>query len=72
VLCSYFSKLTLSLLLIVHLHKRKFEDRLKAMDHSFGIRDLEKVIEAAEKNGLTLVEKIEMPANNLSVILRKA
>lgn len=41
------------------------------MDPNFGIRDLEKVIEAAEKNNLTLVEKIEMPANNLSVILRK-
>jgi hypothetical protein len=42
------------------------------MDPNYGIRELEKVIEAAEKNGLTLVEKIEMPANNLSVILRKA
>jgi hypothetical protein len=57
--------------LIVHLHNRNFEERLKAMDPNFGIRDLEKVIEAAEMNGLTLVEKIEMPANNLSVILRK-
>ena len=42
------------------------------MDPNYGIRDLERVIETAEKNGLTLVEKIEMPANNLSVILRKA
>jgi hypothetical protein len=71
VLCSYLSKLTLSLLVIIHTHNRTFEEWLKAMDHSYGIRDLEKVIEAAEKNGLTLVETIEMPANNLSVILRK-
>jgi hypothetical protein len=53
------------------MHNRQFEERLKAMDPNYGIRDLEKVIEAAENNGLTLVEKIEMPANNLSVILRK-
>jgi hypothetical protein len=42
------------------------------MDPNYGIRDLEKVIAEAEKNGLTLVEIIEMPAYNLSVILRKA
>jgi hypothetical protein len=53
------------------MHYRNFEERLKAMDPNYGIRDVERVIEAAEKNGLTLVEKIEMPANNLSVILRK-
>jgi hypothetical protein len=53
------------------LNNRNFDERLKAMDPTFGIKDLEKVIEAAAKNGLTLVEKIEMPANNLSVILRK-
>ena len=41
------------------------------MDASYGVRHLEEVVEAAEANGLGLVETIEMPANNLSVILRK-
>lgn len=48
-----------------------FDQFLKAKDPSYGVRNLEDVIEEAKKQGLVFVEKIEMPANNLSVIFRK-
>lgn len=50
---------------------RKFEEWLKAKDPVFGVRNLEDVVAEAAKHGLELETKIEMPANNLSVILRK-
>jgi hypothetical protein len=37
----------------------------------WGVRDLEMVIEEATACGLTMMENIEMPANNLSVIYTK-
>jgi hypothetical protein len=40
-------------------------------DPSWGIRDLEDVVKAAEDQGLYLVESIEMPANNLILLFRK-
>lgn len=40
-------------------------------DPGWGVRDLENVVEEAETCGLILKEKIEMPANNLSVIYVK-
>lgn len=50
---------------------RNFDASLKARDSSWGVRDLESVVALAEENGLELDEKIEMPANNLSLIFRK-
>ena len=50
---------------------QRFSDSLQARDPSWGVRDLEKVVESAEANGLKLKEKIDMPANNLSVIFIK-
>lgn len=50
---------------------RKFEQWLKAKDPSYGVRNLEDVIAEASKHGLVLEDTVEMPANNLSVILRK-
>lgn len=38
---------------------------------TWGVRDLEEVLSEAEKHGLVHVETIEMPANNLSVVLQK-
>eukprot|EP00977_Amphora_coffeiformis_P011070 scaffold2655_cov179-Amphora_coffeaeformis.AAC.3 len=49
----------------------KFEEWLKAKDSSYGVRNLEDVVAEASKHGLELEDTIEMPANNLSVILRK-
>ena len=48
-----------------------FHDSLQDRDPAWGIRFLEDVIAAAAPRGLTLVERAPMPANNLSLVLRK-
>ena len=48
-----------------------FDADLKARNPEWGIRDLEAVVAEAEKNGFSLDEVVPMPANNLSVVLRK-
>jgi len=48
-----------------------FDLSLKAQNSAWGVRDLEAVTEAAQHQGLTLVEVVNMPANNLSVLFRK-
>lgn len=48
-----------------------FDHSLQSRDPSWGVRNLEDVLGAAKKAGLDHVETIEMPANNLSVILQK-
>ena len=50
----------------------RFDEDLQARDPDWGVRDLEAVVAAAAKHGLHLVSKIDMPANNLSVVVRKA
>lgn len=49
-----------------------FDASLRSRDPEWGVRDLEEVTRAAEERGLVLAEVVEMPANNLSVILRRA
>lgn len=46
----------------------EFDQWLKARDPSFGVRDVEEVEAVALKNGLTLREIVEMPANNLALV----
>jgi cyclopropane fatty-acyl-phospholipid synthase-like methyltransferase len=48
----------------------EFDRSLRARDPSWGVRDLEEVVALGDKHGLQLEEVVEMPANNLSVILR--
>ncbi len=48
-----------------------FDRDLKRRNPAWGLRRLEDVVEAAEAHGLRFIERIAMPANNLSVILRK-
>ncbi|HEY0835767.1 MAG TPA: DUF938 domain-containing protein, partial [Azospirillum sp.] len=48
-----------------------FDADLKARDPAWGVRDLAAVETAAGAHGLRLAEVVEMPANNLSVVLRK-
>ena len=50
---------------------RKFDASLKSKDSSSGVRDLEEVVDIAKKEGLEFVQRVEMPANNLSVLFRK-
>ena len=49
-----------------------FDRSLRSQNETWGVRDLEAVIAEAEKNGLTFVERVEMPANNQSVIFQRS
>lgn len=49
-----------------------FDQSLKASDRSWGVRDLEAVDALAEDAGFYPPEVVEMPANNLSVIFKRA
>ncbi|MBZ0331324.1 MULTISPECIES: DUF938 domain-containing protein [Halomonas] len=49
-----------------------FDADLKARDPRWGVRELESVTEEAERHGLVLERVVEMPANNLSVVLRRS
>ncbi len=48
-----------------------FDQSLRARNPAWGIRDIEDVAAMAEACGLKLVETINMPANNLSLVLEK-
>jgi hypothetical protein len=48
-----------------------FDAQLRARDPEWGVRDLEGVVERASRQGLALIEVVEMPANNLGVVLRR-
>ena len=48
-----------------------FDRDLRSRNSEWGIRDLEEVVELAGNHGLELVERIPMPANNLSVVFRR-
>jgi len=49
----------------------EFDRSLKSRDPRWGVRDLEAVIEAAERCGLSHLRTDAMPANNLSVSFRR-
>ncbi len=48
-----------------------FDASLKARDPAWGVRDLEDVAALAARHGLELTERVEMPANNLSLLFRR-
>jgi SAM-dependent methyltransferase len=48
-----------------------FDDRLRAQNPLWGIRDLGDVTQLAKHHRLSLVETVAMPANNLSVVFRR-
>ena len=50
---------------------REFDEWLRAQDPAWGVRDLGEVAALAGRHGLSLVETVPMPANNLSVIFRR-
>jgi SAM-dependent methyltransferase len=49
-----------------------FDEGLRARDPAWGVRDLEDVVREAERVGLSLTERIAMPANNFSVVFRRS
>ena len=45
---------------------QRFDESLKSRNTEWGVRDIEKVAESAAEHGqFRLVDKVEMPANNL-------
>ncbi len=48
-----------------------FDRMLTLHDPAWGVRDLEEVAAAAHEEGLALRRVVEMPANNLSLLLRR-
>jgi uncharacterized protein DUF938 len=49
-----------------------FDQSLRSRNPEWGLRDLEEIEREARSHGFALNEVIDMPANNVSVILRKA
>lgn len=49
-----------------------FDQSLRAQDPAWGLRVLDDVAEAAVPHGLALAQTFDMPANNLTVVFRKA
>ena len=48
-----------------------FDASLKARNPRWGVRDLGEVVALAKQHGFDFVERIAMPANNLSVVFRR-
>lgn len=48
-----------------------FDQRLRAQDPEWGVRDATALAELASTHGLRLVERAELPANNYLLIFRK-
>ncbi len=50
----------------------RFDEGLRARNPAWGVRDLDEVASVALGLGLSLDEVVEMPANNLCVVYRRA
>jgi cyclopropane fatty-acyl-phospholipid synthase-like methyltransferase len=48
-----------------------FDASLRGRNPEWGVRDVGEVAELARRHGLALVERIAMPANNLSIVFRR-
>lgn len=51
---------------------QSFDEGLKQREPSWGVRDLEQVVSLADQHGLTLLERVEMPANNQALVLGRS
>jgi Protein of unknown function (DUF938) len=51
--------------------RSRFDDWLKGQDPSFGVRNLEDVVQVANQAGVQLAQTIEMPANNVCLVFRR-
>ncbi|MFO0644520.1 MAG: DUF938 domain-containing protein [Polyangiaceae bacterium] len=50
----------------------RFDADLRVRNPEWGVRDLDEVVAVAEREGLGLERVVEMPRDNLTVVLRKA
>jgi hypothetical protein len=51
---------------------QSFDESLRLENPTWGVRNLEDVVQVAQKQGLNLSKIVSMPANNLSVIFQKS
>jgi SAM-dependent methyltransferase len=51
---------------------QSFDEDLRRRDPRFGVRDLEDIVALATQHGLRLEERVPMPANNQSLLFRRA
>jgi SAM-dependent methyltransferase len=49
----------------------RFDASLRAHDPAWGVRDVEAVVAAAARAGFACADTVDMPANNLSIVLRR-
>jgi len=49
-----------------------FDASLRERDPEWGVRDRDEVLAVARRHGFALFEQVAMPANNLSLVLRRA
>jgi SAM-dependent methyltransferase len=49
-----------------------FDTSLRERDPDWGVRDRDEVLAVARRHGFALLEQVAMPANNLSLVLRRA
>ena len=49
-----------------------FDRDLRGRNPEWGVRDLESVADLAREHGLDLLERVQMPANNLSLVFRRS
>jgi hypothetical protein len=49
-----------------------FDLDLRRRNPEWGVRDLESVVDLAREYGLDLVERAQMPANNLGLVFRRS
>jgi hypothetical protein len=49
-----------------------FDSQLRATNPEWGVRNLEEVVELGRREGLSMQEAVPMPANNFSLIFRRA
>jgi SAM-dependent methyltransferase len=61
--------------MIDHRHtapsNQAFDDSLRARNPAWGVRDLGDVADIAHSHGLQLLERVEMPANNQTVVFER-
>ncbi|MBE9222320.1 DUF938 domain-containing protein [Cyanobacterium stanieri LEGE 03274] len=53
------------------LSNEEFDQYLQSQNRAWGVRNMETVVQTAEKQGLHLQQIIEMPSNNFSLIFEK-
>jgi len=49
-----------------------FDESLRSRDPRWGLRDVDAVLALARSHGLELERIVDMPANNLSLVMRRA